>query len=103
MAFLDIVAAVILALLIVKGLSYIIPEKYEIWVWSICLLALIVWAAMHGSMVAALILLILLIWWIISYLSDKKSVRGFIKSIRWDVVWSIALVVVIALVVSLTR
>jgi hypothetical protein len=49
----EIVFAIVVALLVVKALSYIIPEKYEIWVWGICLLALIVGAAMRGSMVAA--------------------------------------------------
>lgn len=103
MEFMEIVFAIVVALLVVKALSYVIPEEYEIWVWGICLLALIVGAAMRGSMVAAWILLVVLIWWIIYALSDNKGIRKFIKSIRWDVVWSIALVVAVVIAANLMK
>ena len=103
MEFMEIVFAIVVALLVVKALSYIVPEKYEIWVWGICLLALIVGAAIRGSMVAAWILLVILVWWIIYALSDNKWVRKFIKSIRWDVVWSIALVVAVVIAANLMK
>jgi hypothetical protein len=32
MEFMEIVFAIVVALFVVKALSYIIPEKYEIWV-----------------------------------------------------------------------